>query len=486
MKAVKRLFFAMMTHKLLYIFLVFTAAMQGAFLQAQTKKAFWVVSTEQAQWIKTNVRTAFFDINDATADVEILLNRKQQTILGWGGCFNELGWDALNVLPRERRDSVLNLFFGAKEGLKYNLCRMPIGASDYARNWYSLNESPGDFTMQQFSLKRDEEALLPYIKAAKAINPTLQVWGSAWSPPSWMKTNGHYACFADKVNDLQPDKNVPKGQNQLIQTPEYLKAYALYLEKYVKAYTQKGVPISAIHVQNEPFACQNFPSCVWQASAMANFVSNYLGPKFKQSGLNTGIWYGTINNGDIKVFDTVLQNKAANKYISGVGVQWDGKNAVATLHQKYPSLKLMQTETECGNGTFDWKAANYTFGLMKHYFNNGVSAYIYWNMVLNETGKSQWGWKQNAQVVVNSKTKAVLFTPEYYLFKHFSHYIPAGSVKLATNGAFTDILAFETPSHQKVLVMANTSPLSKQVVIKINKQKLQVNLQANSFNTIIL
>jgi len=46
-------------------------------------------------------------------------------------------------------------------------------------------------------------------------------------------------------------------------------------------------------------------------------------------------------------------------------------------------LKKVQTETECGDGSFDWKAAEYTFTLMKHYFNHGVNLYTYWNMVLD-------------------------------------------------------------------------------------------------------
>lgn len=32
----------------------------------------------------------------------------------------------------------------------------------------------------------------------------------------------------------------------------------------------------------------------------------------------------------------------------------------------------MQTETECGDGSNDWAAAEHTFALMRHYFNNGA------------------------------------------------------------------------------------------------------------------
>ena len=32
--------------------------------------------------------------------------------------------------------------------------------------------------------------------------------------------------------------------------------------------------------------------------------------------------------------------------------------------------------------------AEYTFSLMKHYFDNGVSVYSFWNSVLDETGRN--------------------------------------------------------------------------------------------------
>ena len=81
---------------------------------------------------------------------EIFLDSTEQEIDGFGGCFNELGWDALQKLEEPRREKVLNALFGKNDGLKFNLCRMPIGASDYSRNYYSLNDSVDDFSMEYF------------------------------------------------------------------------------------------------------------------------------------------------------------------------------------------------------------------------------------------------------------------------------------------------------------------------------------------------
>ena len=69
---------------------------------------------------------------------------------------------------------------------------MPIGASDFARNWYSLDDTPGDYALTDFSLVRDQHCLIPYEKAALAVNPALQIWGSAWSPPAWLKLDDNY------------------------------------------------------------------------------------------------------------------------------------------------------------------------------------------------------------------------------------------------------------------------------------------------------
>ena len=34
-----------------------------------------------------------------------------------------------------------------EQGLRYGLNRMPIGSSDFSDSYYSLDDTPGDFTM---------------------------------------------------------------------------------------------------------------------------------------------------------------------------------------------------------------------------------------------------------------------------------------------------------------------------------------------------
>jgi len=276
------------------------------------------------------------------------------------------------------------------------------------------------------------------------------------------------------------------GTNRLIQDEKHLTTHANYLAKYVRAYRAEGVNVFAVAVQNEPFVSQVFPSCVWSPVELRDFIGQYVGPNFQREKLDAQIWLGTFNNNQFSAFDTSLSDKCAAKYISAVGMQWAGKNAIAEINEHYPKLKKVQTESECGDGSCDWKAAEYTFSLMKHYFNHGVNLYTYWNMVLDDSGRSAWGWKQNALVTVNQASGKVTYTPEFYLFQHFSHFIPQGSMKLESAGNFDNALAFLTPDAKVVIVLANTQNFTQTVSVKIGARNLSAKLPPKSFNTFCL
>ena len=152
----------------------------------------------------------------------------------------------------------------------------------------------------------------------------------------------------------------------------------------------------------------------------------------------------------------MLLDDAARKVISGVGYQWGGKNAIAQTHESFPELRLMQTENECGNGENSWKYMEYVFDLMHHYFKNGVEAYTYWNMVLEEGGCSTWGWHQNSMITVNAAEGTYALEPEYYLMRHFAGFVQRGARLLKLRGRFAaNAMAFENPDGSVVLVVHN-------------------------------
>ena len=79
-----------------------------------------------------------------------------------------MGWDALSVVSADRLTNALKLLFDAHDGANFVYGRIPVGASDYAMSWYTLADTANDYSMANFSIARDREKLIPYIKAALA------------------------------------------------------------------------------------------------------------------------------------------------------------------------------------------------------------------------------------------------------------------------------------------------------------------------------
>ncbi|MDR0412650.1 MAG: glycosyl hydrolase family 30, partial [Dysgonamonadaceae bacterium] len=387
------------------------------------------------------------------------------------------------TLPEETRTDVLNKLFSPSEA-NFTLNRMPMGASDYALSFYSFNEVADDWTMANFNIDRDRYILLPYIKAAKKINPRLKIWASPWSPPAWMKTNGHYAgSSAGSSNGLAPGQANAPDATGFKMLAGYLEAYALYFSKFIKAYEREGVPVEAVHVQNEPCSNQKFPSCKWRAEDLAYFIGEYLGPQFEKDSIATEIFFGTINTRHAGYFHTALKDEKAMKYIRGLGFQWSGKDAIPVIHRENPQLRLWQTESECGNGKNEWQYAEYTWSLMNRYLSNGANVYTYWNMVLDHTGVSTWGWRQNSLVSINRQTGEVQFNYEYYLMKHLSGWVEPGAYRLKTNES-ADHLAFVNPGGKIVVVIANPEKREKNIRIAYRNQWINIPVKAKSFNTV--
>lgn len=431
---------------------------------AQT--VYWQSSTNSNRWVdKGTLQTTPWD-NDTTLYIDVDQSTTYQQIDGFGGCFNELGWDALSALSQTERDNVMKALFDPNTGCKFNICRMPIGSSDYAMNYYSLNDTAGDYAMNNFSIARDRQRLIPYIKAAMVYKPDLKMWGSPWSPPAWMKTSGVY------------------NGGRMIQTSQNLTAYALYMAKTVQAYQGDGLNFYAVHVQNEPTVETNYPSCAWSGAELRDYIKNYLGPKFYNDGINAEIWLGTINSGDYNAYaGTVLADSTANSYITGVGYQWGGQSAIQACHDNYPSKRLMQTETECGNHENDWNYAEHTFGLMKHYFDHWANSYMQWNMVLDQTGLSSWGWAQCSMISVDKNTRVVTYNPQFYCVKHFSYYVKPGAYRVYSGGNYGDKIAFKNPDGETVLVVQNNGTTDLAVAIKFGDQKIKPIIPADSYNT---
>jgi glucosylceramidase len=449
----------------------------------------WIVTTQKTPWRSLDGLAA--TQMTAPPDVLVQLDRPQQEIEGFGACFNELGWTALAVLSPQDRDGILHELFAPGAGANFTLCRMPVGANDFSRDWYSYDETPGDFALEHFSIANDLETLVPFIKEALVYQPGLRLWASPWSPPTWMKTKRHYAAALPSPwmpgveNGLRPDQVGREGTDMFIQEEPYFRAYAAYFARFIEAYRELGIRIGMVMPQNEFNSAQVFPSCTWTPEGLARFL-RCLCPEMAKLGVE--VFFGTLERPDAQLAKPSLNDPEVGRYIQGVGLQWAGKGALLDIHRLHPDLRLYQSEQECGDGRNDWRYCRYTWSLMKRYFLGGVSAYHYWNIALKQGGVSRWGWAQNSLVTVDMEAGTFTYNPEYYLLKHISHFVRPGAHLLTTASwtGWENQLAFANPDGSIVVVLQNDLNEDLPVHIQAGSQMISPTLPADSFSTFVV
>lgn len=424
------------------------------------------------------------EATDGNADVTVNDAMTYQQWDGFGGTFNEAGWNVLSMLSDSERARAIKLLFDTAEGAAFVYGRIPIGASDYAMDRYTLDETPNDHTMEDFSIDRDREKLIPYIKAALAVRPDLHLWASPWTPPTWMKSNG--AMDGGRMKD---DANI-------------LQAYALYFARFVEAYADEGITIEAVHPQNEPNYETRYPSCTWTGPLMAKFIGAYLGPTLAERGLTTEVYLGTMSNADSGKDGTILSavtgDATAMRYVKGFGLQWNMLSSVSGLRSR--NLPIVQTEHKCGN--YPWNPAGMppfnasaapndhayaeeSWKLIRDWIQAGVTSYSAWNMVLDTSGKnldSQRPWPQNALLTVDTGTKTLNVTPAYHVFRHVSEYVDPGATRVGTTGG--DALAFKNPDGTIVTVLYNSGNAAKATTLGVAGKKLQFSIPAHGWATV--
>ena len=420
----------------------------------------WISSTETEKWSDNNKTT-----NEKGSEL-VFGEAVGKPMFGWGCCVSEICAKAIFSLSEEKQNEIFDALFG-KDGCGFEYCRLSIGANDFAESWYSYNETEGDYEMNDFSIERDRKYIIPAVRMAQKRSPELKFFASPWSPPTWMK--------------------FPKAYNngRLVQTPENLKAYAVYFKKYLEAYAKENIKITAVCPQNEFFADQKFPSCVYSAKELEAFMCALAE---EIDGL-AELYFGTCNGPDPysefgqhnEYLSYIMQNPLLRKHIKGAAYQWNGKFAIMQAKEDYPELDFIQSECQCGDGENTWDFAMYTGGLLHHYTVNGARANVYWNMALENDGVSTWGWRQNSLVSV--KDGEFEYNPEFYLLKHFSHFVKKGAVLLSVKGEMSsNTTAFKNADGSVAAVIINPFEFEKTITI----ENTSYVLKPRSFNTIII
>jgi len=498
-----------MCHKKTGLFLVWCLCTVCAWAQSFTH----YVTTERQAWRQSSVSASRKAAQ--TPLLEVTGKEEGVEFRAWGTTFNELDWDAYNLLTPDEQDELMRRMFAPDGDLRFTHGRVSMNANDYARSWYSCSDVAGDFELRYFNIDRDLRNIIPLARAAQKWYPGLQLFMSPWSPPAWMKITQDYPVLSSKHNAQDPRKDYllymddgksgdpdemkllgnrdgvfPRRlarQDFFIQDPRYLQCYADMFCRFIELYAEQGLPITKVMYQNEAYSYTPYPGCPWTAEGTLRFNNDYLAPTLARRHPEVELWIGTFNTNRLDYVEKILDDSTLQANVAGIGTQWECRNNLPAMRERYPRHRFMVSESECGNGKMDWRTGEHTFFLLSDNLGNGCDEYYNWNFILTDHGESPWGWRQNALVQVDSRTRKPRYTAEYYAYKHFSHFVAPGTKMTGYAGRShpgTPVVVFRG-SEGFIVTAGNFTDEPLQVSVKIAGKYLNMELLPHSFNTYI-
>jgi len=439
--------------------------------------------------------------------IKLAPQQKFQTITGFGGSFTEASASLLNRLSKGKRDTIIQAYFSDK-GANYSLTRTHMNSCDFSLGQYSYSPVEDDIHLEHFTIKEDQEDLIPMIKdALKVSKEGFKIIASPWTAAPWMK-----------------DNNAWVGGKLL---PKYYDTWALFFSKYINAYKKEGIDIWGFTVENEPLGNNsNWESMHFSPDEMTNFVQNHLGPRLEKDTHQVKILGFDQNREDLKEWvDSMYQSEASSNYFDGTAIHWYASTyevyskKLLYAHYKAPSKYLIQTEAcidsqipvwkddawywrkEATDWGFDWaqekdKHLHPKYAPVNRYardmigcLNNWVDGWVDWNMVLDTQGGPNWfkNWCI-APVIVDPKKDEVYFTPLYYTMAHFSKYIrpDATVIGLENSDIELKVTAAENTDGSIAVVVFNEGTTQKSFKLSLGENESTITISAQAIQTILI
>lgn len=399
---------------------------------------------------------------------------RYQRMVGFGAAMTDSSAQLLMALPVGPRKRLFDeLFLPAKLGLSF--MRLPIGASDFSTEHYSLDDVASgstDSTLDHFSMVKAANQIAA-TSAARSRNRQLALMASPWSAPAWMKTSG----------------SLITGRLE----PQHREAFARYLARYVKEMGRRGLPISWLTVQNEPdFEPTNYPGMRMEPNDRAALVGQFLGPILARGHTNTRILDWDHNWDKPESPLAVLSDPIANRYITGVAWHCYGGNVAAqgAVQVRYPGKDSFHTECSGGgwapawSGSLGWMTSQLIIGASR----NGSRGTLLWNLALDENSGPHKGGCGNCRgvVTISSATGEVTRNLEYYVLGHASRFVRPGARRIASNLTVgIDNVAWRNADGSVVLLVHNPTRQAAPLNVVSGKRRFRTEIPPGEVSTFI-
>ncbi|MEP6613409.1 MAG: glycoside hydrolase family 30 beta sandwich domain-containing protein [Mucilaginibacter sp.] len=421
------------------------------------------------EWIKQ------LSVSHQSPTIKVNRLKTYQSIDGFGYALTGGSAMLINKMTTTARAKLLHELFttgGNSIGVSY--LRISVGSSDLDDHVFSYDDLPKGETdpeLKKFSLANDEGHLIPVLKQILAINPNIKILISPWSPPAWMKTNGE--TFGGNLK------------------PEYYKTYAQYFVKYIKGMAARGIRIDALTIQNEPLNPKNNPSMVMEAPQQADFIANDLGPALAAAKLKTKIILYDHNADRPDYPISVLDNKAAAKYVDGSAFHlYGGKiDALSTVHNAHPDKNLYFTEQWVGSpgnlkNELKFHVKEIIIGATRNWSRNVIE----WNLAADQNQEPHTpGGCDRCLGAITITGYAITRNPAYYIIAHAAKFVRPGSKRVESNllPGLPNV-AFVNPSGKLVLIVYNDDASSRNFNIAFGRKMVTSVLNAGAVGTYVL
>jgi glucosylceramidase len=445
---------------------------------AQTKASAWLTAPDgSALFVQQKTPLRFTTTPPTTDVIDIDDTKTFQPIDGFGYALTGGSAQLLMRMTPAARTAILHQLFGTKgDAIGISYLRITIGSSDMNDHVFTYDDLPAgeiDPNLKHFSLDPDRADVIPILKQILAINPKIKILGSPWSAPSWMKTNG-----------------APKG-GELKQ--EFYPAYAAYFVRYLTTMQQAGIQLDAITIQNEPENPKNTPSMVMSAEQEAAFLRDHLGPALEKAHLTTKVilWDHNCDHPDYPI--AILSDPAAARYADGSGfhLYLGTIDALTKVHDAFPAKNLYFTEQmviDARNGTAVTSIAKPFSDIVIGATRNWSRNVLLWNLAADPHNNPHTnnGGCPICQGAITIDGDTVTRNRGFYTLAHASKFVRPGAVRIASNELDgLPNVAFHTPDHKTVLLIANTSAAGKTFSIREHQRAVTTTLPAGAIATYV-
>ncbi|CAK5265078.1 unnamed protein product [Mycena citricolor] len=250
-----------------------------------------------------------------------------------------------------------------------SVIRVPLGASDFSSSVWSYCDSGIDTSLSCFNIEKTPSAIWTVLYDILAINPLIKIHLVPWSPPGWMKDSGTMLGGTLLSN--------------------YYDLYANYLLKAARGFQNKGIPVYALAIQNEPeYSDATYPSCLISASAEA-YIGTSLRALLNNNGMNGVKILGYEHNyNDAAGYPVQLMQQAPDAFAGAAFHCYGGTvSQVGSFRSAFPGKEVHLTECSGTIGSDWWSDVKW---YMDNLYIGGPQRYaktaLMWNLALDGAG----------------------------------------------------------------------------------------------------